>query len=86
MASIEKLNKIVDEYYKANVPMKQDYEAIRKRLVRAVDKHGSEAFAIASGLKQTTVDQHYRNVTGTSMISIARLDRAEVILHEWSKA
>jgi hypothetical protein len=80
MVDIEKLKKEVMKYNleeKKNAP---DYTINRNRLCRLVDEYGPEATAIATGLAETTVYQHYRNCRGTAMISSHRLDRAETVL------
>ena len=82
MVDIKKLRSRVMKYNMMNKKPIPDYSVNRKRLCELVDNHGPEATAIATGLTEATVRQHYRNASGTAMISSHRLDRAEAVLSE----
>ncbi len=85
MVNLIKLQKIVDKHNKQNKKTIPNYEKTRARLCKLVDKYGFDAVALATGLTLTTVKQHYRNVTGTSMISLSRLEQADEIFSEYTK-
>lgn len=70
------------KYNQENKKRVPDYSKQRKRLCKLVDEHGLEATAVATGLSLSSVQQHYRNGTGTAMISSSRLDRAEVVFSQ----
>jgi len=81
MVNIDKLKQRIEDYDKANKQAAPDYSASRTRLCNLVDDHGYEAVALATGLNENTVRQHYRNKNGsTAMVAENRLDRAEVVL------
>jgi len=80
MVDIKKLKQAVIDYNLANKKDSPDYNINRNRLCKLADKYGFEATAIATGFAETTVKQHYRNASGTAMISSHKLDRAETVL------
>jgi hypothetical protein len=82
MIDLKKLRTKVAKYNKKNKVPKADYTVNRERLVALVDQYTAEPVSIATGLNINTVRQHYRNTTGTALISSYRLDRAEAILSE----
>lgn len=79
MVNINKLKEIVDSVNKEVKKTKPNYNEHRRRLCKLVDKYGYEAVSVATGLSDSTVRQHYRNVTGSSMISQDRLNKADEI-------
>lgn len=82
MADLEKLKKLVMKYNQKHKKTEVDYCMQRNRLCKLVDKYDIESTAIATGLSITSVKQHYRNRTGTAMISSSRLDRAETVFSQ----
>lgn len=57
-----------------------DYSINHKKLVDMVDKYGDVETATATGMKISTVRQHYRDKSGKAMISDYRIKRAEYAL------
>jgi hypothetical protein len=82
MIDLKKLRTKVAKFNKANKEPKTDHSVNRKRLCKLVDRYSFEVVSIATGLNENTVRQHYRNSTGTALISSYRLDRAESILRD----
>ncbi len=57
-----------------------DYESNHKKLCEMVELYGLVLVAAATGLKESTVRQHYRNKSsGTAMVSSKCIERAEAI-------
>lgn len=86
MIDNKKLKTLVQDYDEQHQKDKPNYNALRDRLIRLVDKFGAESVSTATGLTVSTVKQHYRNCTGSSMIAEYRLKRAETLLPKcWVK-
>jgi hypothetical protein len=81
MIDLKKLRKEVAKYDKVNNVSKAEmYINKRARLVKLVNRYTAEPVAVATGFNINTVRQHFRNTTGTALISSRRLDRAEYVL------
>ncbi|CAL9970048.1 hypothetical protein VPHD63_0032 [Vibrio phage D63] len=83
MVSVERVKQLGSEYDRKQKPGDVDYEENHKKLCKMVELYGLVLVAAATGLKESTVRQHYRNKSsGTAMVSSKCIERAEAIFNK----
>lgn len=83
MVCIKRIKELGAQYDRMLESDEPDYIGNHRKLCVMVDHYGTEAVAVATNLKESTVRQHYRNKNpGTAMVSDRSIARAEAIFKE----